>query len=143
MEASRRELTRIIEQTLADAAIQPLGFDFLLTLYQEGQEGLIKRAELAVNLATALSRQGIVIRGDYMHLTRSLTAMVGSYLGIYRGLSKRVLFQDILQVLVQFPTLEGLRQVAGYRKKLLRQIRLDSPRRLVPSISRGGDRPRF
>jgi predicted unusual protein kinase regulating ubiquinone biosynthesis (AarF/ABC1/UbiB family) len=136
MAASRKDLRRIIEQTLADSAIQPLGYDFILTLRQEGQEGLIKRTELAINLATALSRQGIVVRSDYMHLTRSLTAMVGSYLGIYRGLSRRVLVQDILQVLVQFPALESLRQMSGYRRKLLGQITQDSPRRLAPDSSK-------
>ncbi len=137
MEASRRDLRRIIEETLAESAIQPLGYDFLRTLYREGQEGLIKRAELALNLATALSRQGIVVRSDYMHLTRSLTAMVGSYLGIYRGLPGRILVRDILQVLIRFPALEGYRQVSGYRRKLLAQISLDTPRRLLPGAARG------
>ena len=87
--ASRRELVRLVEKTLADAGIIPLGYDFALTLYREGQDGLVKRLELAINLATAISRQGIVIRAEYLHLTRSLTAMIGSYLGIYRGLPRR------------------------------------------------------
>ncbi|MCZ6829819.1 MAG: AarF/UbiB family protein, partial [Gammaproteobacteria bacterium] len=132
MAASRNELTKLVEQTLADAGIKPLGYDFLLTLYKEGQDGLIKRAELAINLATTISRQGIVIRADYMHLTRSLTAMVGSYLGIYRGLPRMALIQDIVQVLVRFPALESMRQLSGYQKKILRQIIIDTPRRLLP-----------
>lgn len=132
MSASRNELTRLVEQALTDANIKPLGYDFLLTLYKEGQEGLIKRAELAINLATAISRQGIVIRSDYMHLTRSLTAMIGSYLGIYRGLPRMALIQDISQVLIQFPALESVRQLSGYQRKILRQIAIESPRRLLP-----------
>jgi predicted unusual protein kinase regulating ubiquinone biosynthesis (AarF/ABC1/UbiB family) len=123
---SRNELAGLIEQTLADADISPLGYDFAWTLYREGQEGLAKRAELAINLATALSRQGIVIRGDYMHLTRSLTAMIGSYLGIYKGLSRVVLVQDILQVLLQFPALESMRQLSGARRRVVRQLSLGS-----------------
>jgi ubiquinone biosynthesis protein len=134
--ASRKELSKVIGQTLAEAEIKPLGYDFLLTLYKEGQPGLVKRAEMAINLATALSRQGIVMRSDYLHLTRSMTAMIGSYLGIYRGLSHVVLIQDIVQVLVKFPALEGMRQISGYRKKVLRQIRLDHPRRLLPSLGK-------
>lgn len=128
MEACRKDLAKHVEQILADTAVAPLGYDFLLTLYQEGQQGLASRLELAVNLAAALSRQGIVVRSDYMHLTRSLTAMVGSYLGIYRGLSRMVLLQDIAQVLLQFPALEGLRQLSGYRRKLLTQFTLAYPR---------------
>lgn len=130
--ASRRELVRVIEKTLGDAAIAPLGYDFLLTLYREGQEGWLRRAELALNLATAITRQGIVIRSDYLHLTRSLTAMVGSYLGIYRDVPRTQMIQDILQVCLQFPTLEGMRQLAAYRKRLVRNLLQDSPRSLVP-----------
>ena len=134
LRSSRQELTAVIQQTLTEAGLKPLGYDFVLTLYQEGQQGLEKRLELAINLATALSRQGIVMRSDYLHLSRSLTAMVGSYLSIYQGLSRVALAQDIAQVLVQFPAVEGLRQAAGYRKKLLRQIRLDTSRRFLPSL---------
>lgn len=133
LEGARNELTTLVEQTLADADVEPLGFDFALTLYREGQEGLTRRLELAINLATTISRQGIVIRADYMHLTRSLTAMIGSYLGIYRGLPRMALAQDIAQVLLQFPALESVRQLSGYHKRILRQIAIDSPRRLLPN----------
>lgn len=136
LRASQAELKGHIEQILADAAVQPLGYDFLLTLYREGQEGLLGRLELAINLGAALSRQGIVVRSDYLHLTRSLTAMVGSYLSIYRGLSRVALAQDIAQVLLQFPALEGMRQLSGYRRKLLRQISLETPRKLIPILGK-------
>ena len=39
-----------------------------------------------------------------------------------------VLLQDIAQVLLQFPALEGLRQLSGYRRKLLKQFTLVYPR---------------
>jgi predicted unusual protein kinase regulating ubiquinone biosynthesis (AarF/ABC1/UbiB family) len=130
--ASRTELAGLVRKTLADAGIEPLGYDFALTLYREGHDGLVRRLELAINLATAISRQGIVIRAEYLHLTRSLTAMIGSYLGIYRGLPRRALFQDIAQVLLQFPTLESIRLLSGYQKKVLRQIIADSPLKHLP-----------
>jgi predicted unusual protein kinase regulating ubiquinone biosynthesis (AarF/ABC1/UbiB family) len=131
--ASRNELARLVEQTLNEAGVTPLGLDFALTLYREGQEGLVRRAELSINLATAISRQGIVIRADYLHLTRSFTAMIGSYLGIYRGLPRIALVQDVVQVMLQFPAVEGMRQFSGYQKKVLRQISRDSSRRLMPA----------
>ncbi len=134
MDACRKELARHVSQILADSDVKPLGYDFALTLYREGQQGLVSRLELAINLAAALSRQGIVVRSDYMHLTRSLTAMVGSYLGIYRGLSRVALAQDIVQVLVQFPALESLRQLSGYQRKLLKQLSLAGPRKLIPLV---------
>jgi predicted unusual protein kinase regulating ubiquinone biosynthesis (AarF/ABC1/UbiB family) len=123
---SRNQLAKVIEQTLAEADVAPLGYDFAWTLYREGQEGLANRAELAIHLATNLTRQGIVIRADYMHLTRSMTAMIGSYLGIYKGLSRMVLLQDIAQVLLQFPAVESLRQLAGARRRVMRQLRAGS-----------------
>jgi hypothetical protein len=43
--------------------------------------------------------------------------------------------QDIVQVLVQFPALESLRQAAGYRHKVLRQLSLAGPRKLLPVLS--------
>ena len=131
--ASRTELIKLAESILADASVSPLGYDFALALYREGHDGLTRRLELAINLATAISRQGIVIRSDYLHLTRSLTAMTGSYLGIYRGLPRIALFQDILQVLLQFPALESVRQIAGYQKRVLGQIRRDTSSRLLPA----------
>jgi hypothetical protein len=132
---SRGELAELVSTTLANAGVTPLGYDFALTLYHEGQEGLLKRLELAIQLATAIGRQGIVIRAEYMHLTRSLTAMVGSYLGIYRGLPRRLLFQDIAQVLMQFPTLEGWRFLSNYRKTVLKNVLLKSPLRILPFIA--------
>ena len=65
-----------------------------------------------------------------MHLTRSLTAMVGSFLGIYKGVPRRILIQDIATVIVQFPALEGMRQLGGFRKRMLRQI---SPMSAMPA----------
>jgi len=36
-------------------------------------------------------------------------------------------------VLLQFPALESVRQLSGYHKRILRQIAIDSPRRLLPN----------
>ncbi len=120
-----KELEAVVAAVLAEAGLKPLGYDFLLTVYREGQQGLLKRLELALNLTTALTRQGVVVRSDYMHLTRSLMAMLGSFLGLYEGLPRAALAQDVVQVLLRFPALEGLRQAAGYRRHLISRV---SPR---------------
>jgi ubiquinone biosynthesis protein len=125
--AQRAEMLRLVEQTLADANVSPLGLDFGLTLYREGNDGLIRRLELAIGLGTVMSRQGIVINSQYLHLTRSITAMIGSYTGIYKGVSRLALLQDAMQVMMQFPALEGYRQASGYRRRLLKQVATDLP----------------
>jgi hypothetical protein len=47
------------------------------------------------------------------------------------------LAQDIVQVMVQFPALEGLRQLSGYRRKLVKQLTLAGPRKLIPASGAG------
>ena len=135
-EISALELEKLVGGVLADAAVEPLGYDFALTLYREGHEGVVRRLELAVSLATSLARKGIAVRSDYLHLTRSLTAMIGSLLGIYSDLPKMALVQDVTQVLVQFPAVESARHMAGYRRRLLRRILVEPPRQLVPGLAR-------
>ncbi len=123
----RADILRLVEQALAESAIAPLGFDFALSLYREGTDGLVRRLELAVSLATVMGRQGIVINTEYMHLSRSITAMLGSYMGIYRGVSRLAMAQDAARVMLRFPTVEGLRQANGYRRRLLQQVAADLP----------------
>ena len=101
--------------------------DFGRTLYEEGAEGLQRRLELALQLGAIMGRQGIVINTEYMHLARSVTAMVGSYLGIYKGVSRLALAQDALSVALKFLPVEGYRQASGYRRRLLRQVARDLP----------------
>jgi hypothetical protein len=49
---------------------------------------------------------------------------------------RRALIQDITLVLLQFPALESARQISGYQKRILRQIAIDSPRKLLPGRAR-------
>ena len=123
----RAEILRLVEQALTESGVTALALDFPLTLYKEGTEGLLNRLELAMGLATIMGRQGIVINTEYMHLSRSITAMLGSYLGIYKGVSRLVLAQDATRVMMQFPALESYRQANGYRRRLLRQVAADLP----------------
>ncbi|MEP5566515.1 MAG: AarF/UbiB family protein, partial [Halioglobus sp.] len=135
-QGSQREMTTLIEEALAESRLAPLGMDFPLVLYKEGAEGLKRRLELAMGLAAVMSRQGIVINTQYMHLSRSITAMLGSYLSIYKGASRLVLAQDALVVMCRFPSLEAYRQATGYRKRLLRQVARDLPAGLRKRVRR-------
>ncbi len=127
LRSRREEMLGHIREALTENSVTPIGPDFLLVLYQEGTDGLKARLDLAISLGTLMSRQGIVISGDYLHLTRSITAMVGSYLGIYSGVSRLALAQDAMIVMCRFPSLEGYRQATGYRRRLLRQVARDLP----------------
>ena len=127
LQANRATILALIDEALVDAQLPALGMDFAVVLYKEGVDGLKRRLELAMGLGAIMSRQGIVISSDYMHLSRSIAAMLGSYLGIYSGVSRLALAQDLMIVISRFPSLEGYRQATGYRKRLLRQVARDLP----------------
>lgn len=132
--AGREELATIVSQTFSDASVSPLGIDFALILYREGIEGINKRMELAMNLAAAIGRQGIIMKGGYMHLTRSVAAMLGSLLGLYKGLPKTDMIQDLLQILLLFPSRLGLELVVAQRGKLVRSFVSSLPPFIRPSL---------
>lgn len=136
LQHSREQMLSLVSEALADANIEPLGMDFPLVLYQEGTEGLTRRLELAIGLGVIMSRQGIVINTQYMHLSRSIAAMMGSYLGVYNGVSRIALAQDVMLVMCRFPSLEAYRQATGYRKRLLRQVARDLPAGLIRKKNR-------
>jgi ubiquinone biosynthesis protein len=127
MQVSRGEMLTLVSEELANSGLEPLGMDFPVVLYQEGAEGIKQRLDLALGLGAVMSRQGIVVNAEYMHLSRSVAAMLGSYLGIYSGVSRLALAQDAMLVMCRFPSLEGYRQATGYRKRLLRQVARDLP----------------
>lgn len=132
--AGREELATIVSQTFSDASVSPLGIDFALILYREGIEGINKRMELAMNLAAAIGRQGIIMKGEYMHLTRSVAAMLGSLLGLYKGLPKTDMIQDLLQILLLFPSRLGLELVVAQRGKVVRSFVSSLPPFIRPSL---------
>jgi predicted unusual protein kinase regulating ubiquinone biosynthesis (AarF/ABC1/UbiB family) len=128
----RAELRAIVKKTFDEASVRPLGFDFALALYQEGSDGLIKRVELAVNLGAAISRQGITIKGEYLHLTRSITAMVGSLLGLYEDVPKSDMMQDLAQTLLLFAPQLGANFLTGQRIQLLQRLTKGAPSGIPP-----------
>ena len=123
----RVEILQLVEEALSEARVEPLGLDFVRTLYEAGGEGLQQRLELALQLSAIMGRNGIVINTAYMHLTRSVTAMVGAYMGIYKGVPRLALAQDAAMVAIKFLPLEGYRQASGYRRRLLAQVARDLP----------------
>ena len=68
--------------------ITPLTLGFAWTLYREGPEGWLKRANTLMQLASNTQQLGLVLRGEYLHLSRSLTAMVATLGGLYEGVPR-------------------------------------------------------
>ena len=118
----RKEIETTIIKAFAAADVTPLGYDFARTLYEEGIEGLIGRVDLAVRLASGLTRQGVVIKGEYLHLSRSVAAMIGSYMTIYSDLPRSTMLLDAIEVSWRFPISMGRLGLETARKRLLQYM---------------------
>lgn len=130
IDSQRDALRKMLSQTFAQNSASPLGKDVLWVLLQEGEEGLLTRAELVMNLLTGLSRHGITVRGEFLHLSRSLVGMVGSYNSLYQGVSKRAMMIDIMSVLAKFPLETAKLMVSNLRDN----VRLDNSKPLQGEV---------
>ena len=102
-EQNREAIQKALTETLRKKKVSPLGAKPWKTLLREGKEGLLKRLQAIVHLLSNTYQLGIVVQSDYLHLSRSLSAMVGSYLNLYDGLPKSALFTDLGKGIAFFP----------------------------------------
>lgn len=119
---ARKEIEAIVIKAFAATDVTPLSYDFARTLYDEGVDGLIGRVDLAMRLASGLARQGVVIKGDYLHLSRSIAAMIGSYMSIYSGLPRSAMLKDAIQVSWRFPLSVGRLIAEKTRMRTLQRL---------------------
>lgn len=118
----QQEVIEVVEQTFAKAGIRALDYRLPLTLYKEGKQGLMNRMEMSMMLVANLSRKGIAVKGEYLHLSRSLSAMTGSFFGLYKDLPRVDTLKDLIQVWLQFPSKAGLAYIKGSRQELLEKL---------------------
>ena len=93
----------MLARTLAKKGVRPLGLAFGWTLYREGPDGWLKRANLLGQLMSNTQQLGLVLRGEYLHLSRSVGAMVGTLAGLYAGVPRRRVMLDLMLALNTFP----------------------------------------
>lgn len=61
------------------------------------------RFQLAMHLMSNTQHMNIVIKSEYLHLSRSLFAMTGTYAGLYEGMPTHLMFTDFLKAFSLFP----------------------------------------
>ena len=76
--ARRAEIREALARTLHKKQIRPLGRWFAWTLALEGPDGWLQRAHLLGQLMSNTQHLGLVVRGEYLHLSRSASAMLGT-----------------------------------------------------------------
>ncbi len=97
--ASRRdEIRDTLARTLQKKGIDPLNLAFPLTLLREGSAGWVRRLNLLAQLMSNSQQLGLVVRGDYLHLSRSIAAIAGTLSTLYQGVSARWVAVDLMRV---------------------------------------------
>jgi ubiquinone biosynthesis protein len=113
----RREIQEALDDTLRKRRITPLTRRNLLSeIYRGGWEGLHRRAQTLLQLIGNSQQVGVVVRSDYLHLSRALLAAVGSLGSLYQDSPRQALMFDLLRSGLQLPFWLGrerLRQRLG------------------------------
>ncbi len=132
--ARRAELKAALDETLSKKGVTPLTRrNFIRELRRGGMPGLHRRAQTVLHLMSNTQQLGLVVRREYLHLSRALFAAAGSFGSLYEHEPKRRLALDLLRGVARLPitltqdTLQeqaqGLRQRLQGRIPLLRLLR--------------------
>jgi predicted unusual protein kinase regulating ubiquinone biosynthesis (AarF/ABC1/UbiB family) len=97
------EIKLALIETLEKKQVHPLGRDFALQLYKEGADGFRYRLQTAAQLMTNTYSLDMTIKSDYLHLSRSLFAMVGTYNNLYKEISGWTMARDFVSDCALFP----------------------------------------
>ncbi len=126
--ARRMEIREALVRTLEKKSIQPLSYDFPWMLYREGMDGWLVRTNTLMHLMSNTQQLGLVVRGEYLHLSRSLVAMIATLGSLYDGIAPWRVMTDILLTVNTFPA-RLLQDFLRSRKTGMRPINGTRPRR--------------
>ncbi|HVT35785.1 MAG TPA: AarF/ABC1/UbiB kinase family protein, partial [Nevskiaceae bacterium] len=135
------EIKALLTETLQKKGVRPLTRrNFVRELRQGGLEGLHRRGQTVLHLMSNTQQAGLVLRRDYLHLSRALFAAAGSFGSLYENTPKRFLARDMAVSLARLPVVVTRQKVSGvamrWRERLARVLPL--PRavraRLAPAL---------
>lgn len=126
------EIKATLEQTLIKKNVTPLTMNFVFQLKREGMAGLHRRLQVVFHLMSNTQHLGLVVKSEYLHLSRSIAAIIGTYLQLYKDVSKFYLFFDSVKTLTQFPISLVLDKAADNRSPQYMQLLHRIP--LLPNL---------
>lgn len=124
------EIRAKLLETLARKKVRKIGRNNLPMLWKEGVDGLHKRSQAVMHLMSNNQQLGIVPRSEYMHLSRSIAAALGSFASMYYGLPRWMMALDFFRSTTLFPVDLARDRVAVKRKKFRQRLweRIPMPR---------------
>lgn len=123
------EIKSALDETLLKKGVTPLtAANFIMELKRGGIEGLHRRGQTVLHLMSNTQQIGVVLKRDYLHLSRALFAAAGSFGSLYENTSKRVMLRDLALSILRLPlnaTQDVLHQeAASFRERLVRILPL-------------------
>lgn len=109
------EIRATLSQTLKKKNVVPLTSPFVFQLRREGVAGLHRRIQVVLHLLSNTQHLGLVVKSEYLHLSRSIAAIAGTYVNLYKDLPKLFLCVDSMRTLTQLPVSLILDKVADKR----------------------------
>jgi len=129
-QARRAQIRLALARTLKKKGIEPLPRHRPWALYREGPDGWLKRANLLGHLMSNAQHLGLVVRGEYLHLSRAVAALVGTLAGLYGGVPRYLVAADVLFALNSFPA-RLMRDALRGKTDTMRQQAADLARRVL------------
>ncbi len=116
------EIRATLAQTLRKKNVKPLSRCILIQLSREGMPGLRRRLQVVAHLLSNTQHLGLVVKSEYLHLSRSIAAFVGTYLQLYKDVPKMYIVFDSARTLTQFPVSLVLDRFADKRSTRYMQL---------------------
>jgi predicted unusual protein kinase regulating ubiquinone biosynthesis (AarF/ABC1/UbiB family) len=102
--ARRDEIRAALQETLSKKGVTPLTTrNFISELRRGGIAGLHRRGQTILHLMSNTQQAGLVIKREYLHLSRALMAAAGSFGSLYEKSPKRLLMLDLGMGLMRLP----------------------------------------
>ncbi|KZZ58009.1 protein kinase [Oleiphilus sp. HI0125] len=138
-ESQRADIHKALLETMSKKGIQPIEIWNVRQFMHEGADGLNMRVSAALQLLSNTYQLGMTIQSDYLHLTRSISALVASYANLYAQEKKVMVAKDLLTGFATVPLKYGIlnivEDVSSYAWNRFKEIPVRIPKvsmELVP-----------
>ena len=140
--ARRDEIRAALDDTLRKKGVTALTRrSFVTELRAGGVAGLHRRGQAVLQLMANTQQTGMVLKRDYLHLSRAVMALAGSYGTLYEGDRGGLLLRDLGRVVLRLPLMLGRELTRQEVRALLRRLRPAEIERARPAIEPERPRP--